>query len=63
MPPLVDCPWPRRLNRDGTTDSICPTCFQTIAHTRLEEELAEAERLHECSGAPVPPPYRRWLDL
>jgi hypothetical protein len=60
---LFDCQWPRRLNPDGTYDSICPTCFQTVARCKNEAELARAENLHVCPGAPMLPPYRPWQEL
>jgi hypothetical protein len=64
MLPLPDCAWPHRLNKDGTYDSICPTCFQTVARTLTEAELAKAEELHDCQGAPLSRPYdKHWLEL
>ena len=60
---LLDCQWPHRLNQDGTYDSICPTCFQTVAHTRSVAELAPAECDHVCPGAPLLPPYRFHQEL
>jgi hypothetical protein len=58
MSSLLDCQWPHRLNPDGTYDSICPTCFQTVARSRNEAELSAAEDDHVCLGAPLLPPYR-----
>jgi hypothetical protein len=58
-----DPAWPHRLNPDGTYDSICPTCFRTIAHSSDENELARVENLHVCPGAPLLPPYRPWQEL
>ena len=63
MLPLLDRPWPHRHNIDGTYDSICPTCFQTIAHSPDESDLAREEEHHDCPGAPASPPYRRWVEL
>lgn len=37
-----------RKNSDGTIDSICLFCFQTIAIAKIEEELAVPERGHNC---------------
>lgn len=38
----------RRVNRDGTIDSICVRCFTTIACCRHEEDLRAAELTHDC---------------
>jgi hypothetical protein len=38
----------RRSNADGTRDSICKKCFATIATSREESELAQAEQTHAC---------------
>jgi hypothetical protein len=37
-----------RYNPDGTSDSICSKCFQTIATVRDKAELAEIEGQHLC---------------
>jgi hypothetical protein len=49
-------PFVRRQNQDSSIDSICATCYQTIASTdRATEqelasrELASAEQVHVCS--------------
>jgi hypothetical protein len=39
----------RRHNGDSTTDLICLSCFQTIAHSREQADLAAAERDHACN--------------
>jgi len=39
-----------RLNRNGSLDSICKGCFQTIASCYCETALADAEKLHHCEG-------------
>jgi hypothetical protein len=41
---------PHRRNRDGSWDSICLTCFATVATTPLEPDLAEQDRLHVCTA-------------
>ena len=41
-------PFPRRLNADGSYDSICPRCFLTIARGSSERELDDAEQNHAC---------------
>jgi hypothetical protein len=38
-----------RRNDDGTVDSICPTCFQTIAHTIREPDLQYVEDGRVCN--------------
>jgi hypothetical protein len=40
--------YPHRHNPDGTHDSICASCFQTVARSRHEAELADAEAQHTC---------------
>lgn len=40
--------YPHRHNRDGSVDSICPTCFATAARASDEAGLAEQERNHFC---------------
>ena len=42
--------FPHRLRSDGTFDSICTACFKTIAASKDESELLEAERTHICLG-------------
>lgn len=37
-----------RFNREGTHDSICSTCFMTVATTPEEFELAGHEGVHTC---------------
>jgi hypothetical protein len=46
MPPA----FPRRLNNDGTYDSICNRCFKTLATSSDETELLNAEQAHICPG-------------
>jgi hypothetical protein len=40
-----------RPNGDGSFDSICATCFQTVANKKIETDLNFAERTHACSTA------------
>jgi hypothetical protein len=40
--------YPRRRNPDGSSDSICLTCFATIVNSKSEDELAEHEKAHVC---------------
>ena len=51
MADLLSPPNPHRRNRDGTWDSICLTCFATVATTATELDLAEADRVHICAPA------------
>ena len=53
--------YPHRRNHDGSFDSICRTCFATIAQTRDEASLAQYEKKHHCEhrvllgpGVPMP---------
>lgn len=39
----------RRVNRDGSVDSICTHCFITVA-TGSDAELDGAEAIHQCRG-------------
>ncbi len=39
-----------RHNSDGTWDSICPSCFYTVATEGTEEELLMHERHHDCAA-------------
>jgi hypothetical protein len=40
--------FPHRRNPDGTFNSICLTCFATIASYKTEEELKELDESHVC---------------
>ena len=40
--------FPRRQNPNGTFDSICLTCFKTVATVSMEEDLTEFDRQHVC---------------
>jgi hypothetical protein len=41
-------PFAHRRNPDASIDSICTTCFQTIASGDREEELIAHEERHSC---------------
>jgi hypothetical protein len=43
--------YPHRRNRDGSFDSICLTCFMTVATAKTEIELAESDAKHICESA------------
>jgi hypothetical protein len=40
--------FPHRHNKDGSFDSICTTCFATVASAQLDAELAVYDRKHVC---------------
>jgi len=42
------CRFPHRHNMDGSHDSICILCYETIASVRIEADLAQHERDHIC---------------
>jgi hypothetical protein len=42
-----------RCNDDGTFDSICPRCIQTIAQCAQEPDLQNAEDSHVCNPSIV----------
>jgi hypothetical protein len=46
-------------NEDGTFDSICPRCFQTLVRRARESDLQRAESSHVCDSATVE--HYRWL--
>jgi hypothetical protein len=41
----------RKLNMDGTWNSICMRCFQTIAANQLEVEVEKIEKDHVCASS------------
>jgi hypothetical protein len=51
MPNIAMTLYPHRRNRDGSFDSICPTCFMTVATAKTETELADADAKHICESA------------
>ena len=47
--PTIDpAAFAHRANPNGTIDSICLTCFMTIATKPTEAELAHDEEHHDC---------------
>ena len=52
-PMIVGDQFLHRVNRDGSFDSICMRCFQTIASTHCETALMGTEHRHECDGPPL----------
>jgi len=43
--------FPHRKGSDGLYDSICPTCFATVARSKSEAEMRELEAAHVCNSA------------
>jgi hypothetical protein len=37
-----------RINTDGTIDSICLSCFLTVARANIGSDLNELEAAHRC---------------
>jgi hypothetical protein len=48
MTPPEAISFARRLNPNSSIDSICVRCYQTIATSRCEDDLAVPERTHVC---------------
>ena len=45
--------FPRRSNRDGSSDLICPACFRTVITHKDELVLDAAELNHLCRASDV----------
>ena len=45
--------FPHRENRDGSYDSICPCCYETVGTTKIEDELMAYEIKHICCELPL----------
>ncbi len=45
LPPLE---FPHRINENGSTSSICPRCYVTVATSTWEADLEHAEHHHKC---------------
>jgi len=37
-----------RMDPDGSVESICPVCFETVGLYEREEDLERAENAHMC---------------
>ena len=37
-----------RMDTDGSVESICPVCFESVGQHEREEDLAWAEHAHVC---------------
>jgi hypothetical protein len=46
---MLHLTFPHRLNRDGTYDSICTICHQTVATAKNEKDLFRHEFDHVCN--------------
>jgi hypothetical protein len=44
-------PFPHRLNKDGSFDSICGKCYRTVTTQTAELDLAVYETEHVCTAA------------
>ncbi len=51
MASKLTCRFPHRHNKDGSHDSICISCYATVASVRNEAELAQYEQDHVCNMA------------
>ena len=40
-----------RRNDDGSYDSICRACFESVARSLPESKVARYEKAHECHSA------------
>jgi hypothetical protein len=45
---MISEPFPHRKNPDGTYDSVCPWCYQTVDSQLVEADLHAQEILHVC---------------
>ncbi len=45
---MTQATYVHRKNRDGSIDSICKTCFATVAKVHDEVTLTQHERTHCC---------------
>jgi len=45
---IVEIKFSHRCNTDGTCQSICPECYKTVAESREERDLKQAEETHVC---------------
>lgn len=43
--------YPHRKASNGLYDSICPTCFATVARSKPKAVMAELEEAHVCDSA------------
>ena len=50
MVAIVRTRFAHRHNKNGSWDSICKTCFRTVATENHEGELTHPEERHICAG-------------
>jgi hypothetical protein len=43
--------FPHRRNKDGSFDSICLKCFDTVASHMTQDELKELDKIHVCKNS------------
>jgi hypothetical protein len=43
--------FPHRTNPNGTIDSICPRCYETVGTSTWESDLEHCEAAHVCEPA------------
>jgi hypothetical protein len=48
MASQLTCRFPHRHNRNGSHDSICISCYATVASVQNEADLAQHEQKHVC---------------
>ena len=53
--------YPHKRNSDGSIDSICLTCFATIASARTEQELLESDKRHICKPSALSQRFNRQM--
>jgi hypothetical protein len=51
--------FPHRRNQDGSFDSICLTCFVTVASHKTEDALKELDKNHVCANSLLSQPGSR----
>ena len=63
MASIRNAVYPHRRNYDGSFDSICKSCFATVANAWDEAALAEQEKNHFCEPPALPMDSRGWKEL
>ncbi len=43
--------FPHRKTNNGLYESICPTCFATVARAKAKADLAQSDTAHICDSA------------
>jgi hypothetical protein len=47
-----------RYTEDDLIESICMTCFQTVARSQDQQQMEANEALHVCHPEPLPSAFR-----